>query len=25
MAIVQRDPALVSGGWEITVHEWQAS
>jgi len=25
MAIVQRDPASISGGWEITVHEWQAS
>ncbi|GAB2559969.1 YciI family protein [Rhodanobacter koreensis] len=25
MAIVQRDPAHTSGGWEITVHEWQAS
>jgi uncharacterized protein YciI len=24
-AIVQRDPASTSGGWEITVHEWQAS
>lgn len=23
-AIVQRDPAHVSGGWRITVHEWQA-
>lgn len=25
MAIVQRDPAHSSDGWEITVHEWQAS
>ncbi|MBN8895917.1 MAG: hypothetical protein J0I71_14000 [Rhodanobacter sp.] len=24
-ALVQRDPAHVSGGWDITVHEWQAS
>lgn len=23
-AIVQRDPAYTSGGWAITVHEWQA-
>lgn len=23
-AIVQRDPAHTSGGWMITVHEWQA-
>jgi uncharacterized protein YciI len=23
-AIVQRDPAHASGGWTITVHEWQA-
>ncbi|HET6432074.1 YciI family protein [Dyella sp.] len=23
-AIVQRDPAHTSGGWDITVHEWQA-
>ncbi|HEY8585333.1 MAG TPA: YciI family protein [Rhodanobacter sp.] len=23
-ALVQRDPASVSGGWDITVHEWQA-
>ncbi len=23
-AIVQRDPAHASGGWEITLHEWQA-
>jgi len=22
MAIVQRDPAHTSGGWDITVHEW---
>lgn len=25
LAIVERDPAYRSGGWEITVHEWQAS
>ena len=25
IAIVQRDPASISGGWKITVHEWQAS
>jgi uncharacterized protein YciI len=23
-AIAQRDPAHVSGGWDITVYEWQA-
>lgn len=23
-ALVQRDPAHVSGGWDITVHEWLA-
>jgi uncharacterized protein YciI len=23
-AIAQRDPAHVSGGWDITVHEWLA-
>ncbi len=23
-AIVHRDPAHVSGGWDITVHEWLA-
>lgn len=23
-AIVQRDPAHTSGGWDITIHEWQA-
>ncbi len=23
-ALVQNDPAHVSGGWDITVHEWQA-
>jgi uncharacterized protein YciI len=23
MALVHRDPAHVSGGWDITVHEWQ--
>lgn len=23
-AIVQSDPAHTSGGWDITVHEWQA-
>jgi len=23
-AIVARDPAHVSGGWDITIHEWQA-
>ena len=23
-AIAQRDPAHTSGGWDITVHEWQA-
>jgi uncharacterized protein YciI len=22
--LVQRDPAYVSGGWDITVHEWLA-
>ncbi|KRE89564.1 hypothetical protein ASG87_04360 [Frateuria sp. Soil773] len=22
MAIVRRDPAHTSGGWDITVHEW---
>ena len=24
LAIAHRDPAFTSGGWEITVHEWQA-
>lgn len=23
-AIVARDPACTSGGWDITIHEWQA-
>lgn len=23
-AIAQRDPAHVSGGWDVTLHEWQA-
>jgi len=23
-AIAQRDPAHASGGWDITVYEWQA-
>lgn len=23
-AIVARDPASTSGGWDITIHEWQA-
>lgn len=23
-AIAQRDPTHVSGGWDVTVHEWQA-
>lgn len=23
-AIARRDPAHVSGGWDITVYEWQA-
>ncbi len=23
-AIARRDPAHVSGGWDVTVHEWQA-
>jgi uncharacterized protein YciI len=23
-SIVQRDPAYTSGGWEVTVREWQA-
>ncbi|MDE2308303.1 MAG: hypothetical protein KGJ97_08435 [Xanthomonadaceae bacterium] len=23
-AIVHEDPARLSGGWDITVHEWQA-
>ncbi|HJW05452.1 MAG TPA: YciI family protein [Rhodanobacter sp.] len=23
MALVHRDPAHLSGGWDITVHEWQ--
>jgi uncharacterized protein YciI len=23
-AIVHSDPAHVSGGWDITVYEWQA-
>lgn len=23
LAIVHRDPAYTSGGWDITVHEWQ--
>jgi uncharacterized protein YciI len=22
-AIVARDPASTSGGWDITIHEWQ--
>lgn len=22
-AIVRRDPAHISGGWQLTVHEWQ--
>lgn len=25
LAIVHRDPAHASGGWEITVHEWRVS
>ena len=25
LAIVHRDPAHTSGGWEITVHEWRVS
>lgn len=24
MRIVEADPAYVSGGWDITVYEWQA-
>ena len=24
LAIAHRDPAHTSGGWDITVHEWQA-
>lgn len=24
LAIVHQDPAHVSGGWDITVHEWHA-
>lgn len=23
-ALVARDPACTSGGWDITIHEWQA-
>lgn len=23
-AIAQRDPTFVSGGWDVTVYEWQA-
>lgn len=23
-ALVEQDPAHVSGGWELTVYEWQA-
>jgi uncharacterized protein YciI len=23
-AVVARDPASTSGGWDITIHEWQA-
>ncbi|MEW5836966.1 MAG: YciI family protein [Pseudomonadota bacterium] len=23
-AIVDRDPASTSGGWDVTIHEWQA-
>lgn len=23
-ALVARDPAHTSGGWDITIHEWQA-
>lgn len=23
-AMVARDPASTSGGWDITIHEWQA-
>ncbi|AND69108.1 hypothetical protein ATSB10_16540 [Dyella thiooxydans] len=23
-AIVDRDPARTSGGWDVTIHEWQA-
>lgn len=25
MALVHRDPAHLSGGWDITVHEWQVA
>lgn len=25
LAIVHRDPAHTSGGWDITVHEWLVS
>lgn len=24
LRIAQRDPAHLSGGWDITVHEWKA-
>ena len=24
LAIAHRDPAHVSGGWDVTVHEWRA-
>jgi uncharacterized protein YciI len=24
LEIVHADPACVSGGWDVTVHEWQA-
>jgi len=24
LAIAHRDPAHTSGGWDVTVHEWQA-
>jgi uncharacterized protein YciI len=24
LAIAHRDPAHVSGGWDVTVYEWQA-
>ena len=23
LQVMQTDPAYTSGGWEITVHEWQ--
>ena len=23
-AIVESDPASTSGGWDVTIHEWQA-